>query len=139
AFAQALTPAYKKEQKQVVANAAALSEELINYGYQLYTGGTDNHLMLLDLSKKELDGSEAEKKLEAVGILANRNSLPHDDKPFKPSGLRLGTPSVTARGMKEKEIKKIAELIDMVLKNKMVSGKIKAEVKKLAKRFIFNG
>ncbi|MBI2453985.1 MAG: serine hydroxymethyltransferase, partial [Parcubacteria group bacterium] len=114
AFAQALTPAYKKEQKQVVANAAALSEELIKYGYQLYTGGTDNHLMLLDLSKSELDGSEAEKKLEAVGILANRNSLPQDDKPFKPSGLRIGTPSVTARGMKEKEIKKTAELIDMV-------------------------
>lgn len=139
AFAQALTPVYKKEQKQVALNAKVLSAELINKGYSLYTGGTDNHLMLLDLSKSGLDASEAEKKLEAVGILANRNSLPHDDKPFKPSGLRLGTPSVTARGMKEKEMRQIARFIDEVLKSERDLGKIKAEVKSLARKFIFNG
>ena len=139
ALAQALTPAYKKEQRQVVLNAKVLSAELINRGYCLYTGGTDNHLMLMDLSKSGLVASEVEKKLEAAGILANRNSLPQDDKPFKPSGLRLGTPSVTARGMKEKEMGHIASLIHRVLQNKEDTGKIKKEVKTLAKKFIFNG
>ena len=139
AFAQALEPAYKKEQKQVVANARVLAEELKKIGYALYTGGTENHLMLLDLSKNGLDASAAEKQLESVGILANRNSLPHDDKPFKPSGIRIGTPSVTARGMKEKEMKKIAGLIHRVLQNKENSGKIKKEVKNLATKFIFVG
>lgn len=139
AFAQALEPAYKKEQKQVVANARVLAEELKKLGYALYTGGTENHLMLLDLSKNGLDASAAEKQLESVGILANRNSLPHDDKPFKPSGIRIGTPSVTARGMKEKEMKKIAGLIHRVLQNKENSGKIKKEVKNLATKFIFVG
>ena len=139
ALAQALTPTYKKEQRQVVLNAKVLSAELINRGYCLYTGGTDNHLMLMDLSKSGLAASEVEKKLEAAGILANRNSLPQDDKPFKPSGLRLGTPSVTARGMKEKEMGHIASLIHRVLQNKEDTGKIKKEVKTLAKKFIFNG
>ena len=73
-----------------------------------------------------------------MGILANRNSLPHDDKPFKPSGLRLGTPSATARGMKEREMKKIARLIHRALQNKEDSGKIRKEVKVLAKKFVFN-
>lgn len=139
AFAQALEPAYKKEQKQVVANARILAEELKKLGYALYTGGTENHLMLVDLSKSGLDASAAEKRLETAGILANRNSLPHDDKPFKPSGIRIGTPSVTARGMKEKEMKKIAALIHRVLQNKEDLGKIKEEVKNLAKKFIFVG
>ncbi|MDP2917986.1 MAG: serine hydroxymethyltransferase, partial [bacterium] len=139
ALAQALEPRYKNEQKQVIMNAKVLSEELIRHGYHLYTGGTDNHLMLLDFSKSDLDASEAEKKLEAVGILANRNSLPHDDKPFKPSGIRLGTPSVTARGLKEKDMKKIANLIDQALKNKEKPDRIKKEVKKLANKFIFHG
>ena len=139
ALAQALTPTYKKEQRQVVLNAKVLSAELINRGYCLYTCGTDNHLMLMDLSKSGLVASEVEKKLEAAGILANRNSLPQDDKPFKPSGLRLGTPSVTARGMKEKEMGHIASLIHRVLQNKEDTGKIKKEVKTLAQKFIFNG
>ena len=139
ALAQALDPAYKKEQTQVVKNAAVLARELKSLGCDLFTDGTDNHLMLMDLSKVGIDASLAEKQLESVGILANRNSLPHDDKPFKPSGLRLGTPSVTARGMKEREMKKIARLIHRALQNKEDSGKIKSEVKKLAIRFVFNG
>ena len=139
ALAQALEPAYKKEQTQVVKNAAVLARELKSLGCDLFTDGTDNHLMLMDLSKVGIDASLAEKQLESVGILANRNSLPHDDKPFKPSGLRLGTPSVTARGMKEREMKKIARLIHRALQNKEDSGKIKSEVKKLAVKFAFNG
>ncbi len=139
ALAQALEPAYKKEQSQVVKNARALAQELKNLGYNLFTGGTDNHLMLIDLSKNGLDASEAEKRLEQIGILANRNSLPHDDKPFRPSGLRLGTPSVTARGMKEKEMRRIASLIDRALQKKESLVIIKREVAGLARKFIFNG
>src|SRR3989344_5149653 len=137
ALAQALEQAYKKEQTQVVKNAAVLARELKSLGCDLFTDGTDNHLMLMDLSKVGIDASLAEKQLESVGILANRNSLPHDDKPFKPSGLRLGTPSVTARGMKEREMKKIAALIHRALQNKEDSGKIRKEVKVLAKKFVF--
>lgn len=137
AMAQALDPKYKKEQRQVVANARVLADELKNLGYHLYTGGTDNHLMLVDLSKNGIDASWAEKQLESVGLLANRNSLPHDDKPFHPSGLRMGTPSATARGMKAGEMKKIARFIDRALKNKEDSGNIREEVKKLALRFVF--
>ena len=137
-LAQALTPAYKKEQRLVVLNARTLAAELKKLGYNLFSGGTDNHLMLIDLSASGVDASEAEKDLERVGILANRNSLPHDDKPFRPSGLRLGTPSVTARGMKEKEMKKIAGLIDRTLQKKESLGIIKKEVVKLAQRFIYN-
>ncbi len=77
--------------------------------------------------------------MESAGILANRNSLPHDEKPFHPSGIRMGTPSATARGMKEGELRKIAQFIDRALKNKEDSGKIKEEVRKLAVKFIFNG
>jgi len=139
AMAQALDSKYKKEQHQVILNARALAEELKNLGYSLYTGGTDNHLMLIDLSKSGIDAIWAEKQLESVGILANRNSLPHDEKPFHPSGIRMGTPSATARGMKEKEMVKIAGFIDRALKNKEDSDKIKEEVKKLAIKFTFNG
>jgi glycine hydroxymethyltransferase len=139
AFAQAFSPEYKIEQRQVVLNARILAEELKKLGYSLYTEGTDNHLMLIDLSKNGIDAIWAEKQLESVGILANRNSLPHDEKPFHPSGIRIGTPSVTARGMKEKEMLKIAGFIDRALKNKENFGKIKEEVKKLAQRFIFCG
>ena len=139
AMAQALDPKYKKEQHQVIVNACALAEELKKLGYSLYTGGTDNHLMLVDLSKSGIDAIWAEKQLESAGILANRNSLPHDEKPFHPSGIRMGTPSATARGMKEGELRKIAQFIDRALKNKEDSGKIKEEVRKLAVKFIFNG
>lgn len=139
AMAQALDPKYKKEQHQVVLNARSLADELKKLGYYLYTGGTDNHLMVIDLSKNGIDAILAEKQLESVGILANRNSLPHDEKPFHPSGIRMGTPSVTARGMKGKEMLKIAGFIDRALKNKEDSGKIREDVKKLAQRFTFCG
>ena len=137
ALDQALGQKYKKEQRQVVLNARALADELKKLGYSLYTGGMDNHLLLIDLSKSGIDAIWAEKQLESAGILANRNSLPHDEKPFHPSGVRIGTPSATARGMKEKEMRKIAGFIDRALKNKEDFGKIREEVKKLAQRFVF--
>lgn len=135
AMAQALEPVYKKEQSQVVKNAEVLSSELKKLGYTLFADGTDNHLMLIDLSKNNIDASWAEKQLELVGVLANRNSLPNDNRPFKPSGLRLGTPNITARGMKAKEMKKIAGIVHRTLQNKEDLAKIKKEVKQLTTRF----
>lgn len=136
ALAQALEPKYQKEQNQVILNARVLARELTKLGFHLFSQGTDNHLMLIDLSKNNIDASWAEKQLEQVGILANRNSLPSDDKPFKPSGLRLGSPSATARGMKEKEMKIIAQIIYKTLHQRESLDNIKKEVKKLAKGFI---
>ena len=96
--------------------------------------------MLVDAAPLGLTGSEAGKKLEEVGTIVNKNMIPFDPrKPWDPSGIRIGTPSVTTRGMKEEEMKKIAELIHMTLQNKEDLGKIKAEVKSLANRFIFTG
>lgn len=115
AFEEALKPSFKTYQKQVIKNAKALAEELKNRGYKLATGGTDNHLILVDFKNKKISGSEAEERLEAAGILANRNTIPGDKSPFRPSGLRLGTPAVTTLGMKEKEIKDLAKVIDAIL------------------------
>ncbi|MDP1689219.1 MAG: serine hydroxymethyltransferase [bacterium] len=119
-FFEALRPSFKKYQKQIIKNAVVLSNELKKLGFNLVTGGTDTHLVLINLSKSDFDninGLEAEKKLEAVGIIANRNTVPGDESPFNPSGLRLGTPAITTRGMKEKDMKKIAELIYKVLRS----------------------
>ena len=97
AFGEVLKPKFKNEQKQAVKNAEVLAEELKKYGFDLITGGTDNHLLLMDLKNIGIDGLEAERKLEKAGIIANRNSIAGDASPFKPSGLRLGTPAITAR------------------------------------------
>lgn len=137
ALAQALEAKYQKEQNQVIINARVLAQELTKLGFNLFAQGTDNHLMLIDLSKSNIDASWAEKQLEQVGILANRNSLPSDDKPFKPSGLRLGSPSATARGMKAKEMKIIAQIIYKTLHGQDKLADIKKEVKNLAERFIY--
>ncbi|MEK9174815.1 MAG: serine hydroxymethyltransferase, partial [Patescibacteria group bacterium] len=100
--------------------------------------GTDNHLMLVDVTPLGLTGSEAGRKLESVGIIVNKNMIPYDPrKPWNPSGIRIGTPAVTTRGMKEGEMKKIADLIHQTLQNNADLGKIKIEVKKLATQFIF--
>lgn len=131
-FFEASQPAFRKYQRQIIKNAAALAEALIKLNFQLVTGGTDNHLVLIDLKKAGLDGTTAEKILEQNGIIANRNSIPDDTKPFKPSGLRMGTPSVTARGLKEKEMKLIASLIHRCLIKK--EGALK-ETAALCKKF----
>lgn len=132
AFIEAQTPTFKTYAKQVVKNAKILAEELQKRDFKIISGGTDNHLFLLDLTNKSVSGGEAEKLLEKNGITANRNTIPNDPrKPFDPSGIRIGTPAVTTRGMKEKEMALIAQLIDYVLSDKNVSR----EAKELALRF----
>ena len=127
-------PSFKKYAVQVVKNAKALAEELTNLGFTLVGGGTDSHLILIDLRPLGIPGGEAEKSLEEVGIIANRNTVPGDASPFNPSGLRLGAPALTTRGMKEAEMKEIAKLIHEAIGHKETS-KIKKEVLKLAKKF----
>lgn len=119
ALQEAATPKFKAYAKQVVANARALAEELIKLDYQIISGGTDNHLMVIDLTNKNLTGKEAEQKLAKAGILVSRSTVPNDQRgPFDPSGLRLGTYAVTARGLKTTDMKKLAERIDKILSNK---------------------
>lgn len=139
AFRQAMTPEFKEYQKQVIVNAKILAEELSGRGLKLISGGTDNHLILLDISKTGLTGAEAEEVLEQAGIVLNKNIIPFDKKgPKVTSGIRLGTPALTARGMKEREIKKIAEWITMVLErphNKEVIGNIQSMVHSICRQF----
>ncbi|MEK7549035.1 MAG: serine hydroxymethyltransferase [Patescibacteria group bacterium] len=132
-FGEALKPRFKNYQKQIVKNAKVLAESLKKYGFNLVTGGTDNHLILIDLKNLGIDGLEAEKKMEAAGIMINRNSIYGDVSPFKPSGLRLGTSVITACGAKEKETKKIAQLIWRILIKKENIRTIRKEVLLLAK------
>ncbi len=132
---EALRPNFKKYQKQILKNSKMLAKTLIKLGFNLFTGGTDNHLMLIDLKSLNLDGKTAEKILEKANILANRNSLPGDISPFNPTGLRLGTPAITARGMKEKEMIKIALWIKRLLIDKENPRKIKKEVIEFLKNF----
>ncbi|MBQ5836874.1 MAG: serine hydroxymethyltransferase, partial [Alistipes sp.] len=118
AFGEALTPEYKEYQQQVVRNAQALSAALAARGYNIVSGGTDNHLMLVDLRTKfpELTGKVAEKALVAADITANKNMVPFDSRSaFQTSGLRFGTPAITTRGLKENKMEYVAELIDRVL------------------------
>lgn len=113
-FGEALKPEFKEYQKQIVKNAKVLSEELLKLGFNLVSGGTDNHLILIDLRNKGITGKELETKLDDVGITVNKNAVPFDtEKPSVTSGIRIGTPAVTTRGFKEEEMKKIAELISM--------------------------
>lgn len=132
AFLNAAKPEFKKYQKQIIKNAKFLAETLKKFGFRLLTNGTDNHLIMIDLKNFDLDGLIAEKRLEKSGITANRNSLMGDKSPFKPSGLRLGTPAITSRGMKEGEMKKIAEFIYRCLIKK---ENVLKEVEKLCAKF----
>ena len=138
-FAEALEPEFKNYQKQVVSNAKALSERLKMGGLRIVTGGTDNHLILVDVRSLGLNGKEAEKILEQVNITCNKNSIPFDiESPFKTSGIRLGTPSMTTRGFKEKEFEFIADCIIEALKNKddiVILNQIKDKVLNLLKKF----
>lgn len=135
-FEEAKKPAFRKYQEQIIKNAKILAEELKKYGFNLVSDGTDNHLILIDLRDKGIFGKEAEERLEKAGITANRNQIPNDFRnPFSPSGIRLGTPAVTTRGMKEKEMKKIAEWIFRVIIKKEDTRKIRKEVKKIGRAF----
>jgi len=115
-FKEALSDEFKQYQQQIVKNAAALSQALIHEGFNLVSGGTDNHLMLVDLRNMKVTGKVAEKMLDEVGITVNKNTIPNDpESPFTTSGIRIGTPAVTSRGMKEDDMQEIAKLIKMTI------------------------
>jgi len=134
-FKQAMTPEFIEYQKQIVKNAKTLADKLLELGYNLVSGGTDNHLMLVDLRNKGITGKQAEKALEEAGITVNKNMVPFDpQKPWVASGVRIGTPAVTTRGMKEKDMGVIAEFINRVL-NDTENQKIKDEVREEVERF----
>lgn len=137
AFKEALEPSFKEYQKQIVANAKAMADEFAKLGVNMISGGTDNHLILLDLTSKGMTGKELEKMLDEVHITVNKNAIPFDtQKPFVTSGIRLGTPAMTTRGMKEPEAKKIAQLITKVIEEKEGAfGYVTAEVAKLCAEF----
>jgi glycine hydroxymethyltransferase len=118
ALREALAPEFKIYGQQVAKNAQVLSKELISLGFSLVTGGTDNHLMIIDLNNKNLSGKEGETALGLAGITVNKNTIPFDPRsPYDPSGIRLGTPALTTRGMKEKEMKQVAVWIDEAIKH----------------------
>jgi len=117
-FNEALQDSFKEYSGQVVKNASVLAESLMNHGFNLVSGGTDNHLMLVDLQNMGVTGKIAEKRLDAVGCTCNKNTIPFDpESPFVTSGIRLGTPAVTSRGMKEDDMKRIADVIALVIKD----------------------
>jgi len=127
---------FKKYAAQIVKNAKALAKELKKYDFNLISRGTDNHLILIDLTNKGISGKEAQELLERAGIIVNKNSIPYDQrKPFDPSGIRIGTPAITTRGMREKEMKKIAFWINEVISDPKVCQKIKREIKKFCQKF----
>ena len=133
---EAGTPAFKIYARQVVKNAKVLGEELKKYGFNLISGGTDNHLLLIDLRNKNITGAESQDLLERAGISTNKNSIPYDPAgPFKPSGIRIGTPAITTRGMKEKEMKQIANWINEVILNPKSAKKVSGEIKRFCKKF----
>ena len=139
AFGEALKPEFKEYSKQIIKNAKALAGKLIELGYDLVSGGTDNHLMLVDLRNRGITGKDAEKALEKAGITVNKNLVPFDDKsPLVTSGIRIGTPALTTRGMKEEEMEYIATLIDKVLSNignESIYAEVRNQVKELCERF----
>lgn len=139
AFKEALSPAFKRYQQQVTANAKALAQGLIDRGYKIVSGGTDTHLMLVNLTNKGITGKEADAVLDAAGIIVNKNAVPYDEKPpAVASGIRLGTPIVSTRGMREAEMKEIVGLIDRVLQHRQdpaVLEEVRAQAKALCGRF----
>lgn len=119
AFGEALKPEFKQYAKQIIANAKLMAEEFIKFGYRVISGGTDNHLMVVDMSGKGLSGKEAEVILDRCGISVSRSTIPNDpNPPMNPSGVRFGTPAITTRGMKEQEIKKIVLWINAAIEQK---------------------
>lgn len=139
ALKEALSDDFKAYQQQVVDNAKALADELTKDGFRIVSGGTDNHLMLVDLRSKNITGKEAQFLLDDIGITANRNTIPFEPlSPFITSGIRLGTPALTTRGLKEKDIREVADIIARVIEHrddKDVIAKAKAEVDDICKRF----
>ncbi len=137
AFGEALKPEFKEYQRRVMTNAKAMSEKFVELGINLVSGGTDNHLMLLDLSGLDVTGKELENMLDQVNITLNKNAVPFDQRsPFITSGVRIGTPSVTSRGFNEEDCAKIAELITMIIREKEGAfDKVREEVAKLIAKY----
>ena len=137
AFKEALTPEFKAYQRQIVKNAAAMADEFTKLGVKMVSGGTDNHLILLNLTDKGMTGKELEKMLDEVHITVNKNAIPFDvQKPFVTSGIRLGTPAMTSRGMKEEEARTIARLITKIIEQREEAfEEVKTEVAKLCAAF----
>jgi glycine hydroxymethyltransferase len=138
-FQEALQPAFKAYQEQIVKNAQALAEGMKRNGYRLVSGGTDNHLMLVDVGAKNVTGKECQIGLDEAGITVNKNTIPFETRsPFQASGIRLGTPAVTTRGMKEAEMAAIADMISEVLqdlKNVEAAHKVRTRVRELTAKF----
>ncbi|MBP5224989.1 MAG: serine hydroxymethyltransferase, partial [Lachnospiraceae bacterium] len=139
ALGEALKPEFKEYQKQVLKNAKVLADELTKDGFRIVTGGTDNHLMLVDLRSKNLTGKEAQNLLDEVGITVNKNTIPFEPlSPFVTSGIRLGSPALTTRGFKEDDMKEVADVIAMTLDNpndESVRDKARARVAALCKKY----
>ena len=139
AFKEALQPEFKDYQKQIVKNSKFLAEVLIDEDFRLISGGTDNHLILADLTNKMISGNEAQELLEEVNIVVNKNMIPFDNrKPLDPSGIRIGTPAATTRGLKEREMKVIGSCISRAIKNKenkIVLRNIKREILDICEKF----
>lgn len=135
-FGEALQDDFKDYQSQIINNAKVLAESLMERGFRLVSGGTDNHLILIDVRNKGLTGKKAEELLEAVNVTTNKNTIPFDpESPFITSGIRIGTPAVTTRGMKEEEMRRIAEIIDLALDDDNSREEVKEKVIKLCKDF----
>ena len=135
-FEEALKPEFKTYQEQIVKNAKALSDGLQKRGVKIVSGGTDNHLMLVDLTEKDISGKDLEKRLDDAHVTCNKNTIPNDPRsPFVTSGVRLGTPAVTTRGMKEEDMDKIAEIIAMVIESEENVAKAKAMVAELTEKY----
>jgi len=138
-FHEALQPQFRDYQRQVVINAKALAAGIAQHGYRIVSGGTDNHLMLVDLRPKNLNGKEVQEVLDRAGITVNKNAIPFDtSSPFKPGGIRVGTPAVTTRGMKEEEMLEISDLIAAALTNRTdeaALNRVREKVRELTRRF----
>jgi glycine hydroxymethyltransferase len=139
ALKEAATPEFKEYGRQIVRNAKAMAEELLARGFALVSGGTDNHLIVVDLTNKQVIGKKAAQALDRAGIVCNDTTIPYDPrKPFSPSGIRLGTPAVTSRGMKEPEMRQIAAWLEAVVahvEDEAVIARVAGEVREFSRRF----
>ncbi|GAJ00662.1 unnamed protein product, partial [marine sediment metagenome] len=136
ALYEAQQPGFKRYALQVVKNARALSDALKKHGWRIVSGGTDTHLLLVDVISQGITGKDASDLLEKIGIIVNKNTIPYDERPpMNPSGIRIGTPTITSRGMKENEMRKIAELIHQTLLREVPASKVKKAVLKLCREF----
>ncbi len=138
-FKEAMQPEFRNYASQMIKNAKAMADEFLKLGYNVVTGGTDSHIVLVDLSSRKIPGGDAESALYRAGIIVNKNVIPFDPRPpFNPSGIRIGTPSITSRGMKEDDVRGIVHLVDAVISSNLndeVISRVRAEVQELCSRF----